>query len=105
MAREKSLPSSGLHNDDYVTASFTPLEASSKSSYVVISSLRVLLLFPCVSVALPLFALALGRSVLLLLLLLLFFLLKTSVNMPFWALFEYIQVGVIPPLKIQKKAP
>jgi len=35
MAREKSLPSSGLDDDDYVTASFTSLEASSKSSYVL----------------------------------------------------------------------
>jgi len=32
MAQKKSLLSTGLHDDDYVTASFTPLEASSKSS-------------------------------------------------------------------------
>ncbi|OQU86153.1 hypothetical protein SORBI_3003G032450 [Sorghum bicolor] len=61
------------------------------------SSLRVLLLFPCLSVALPLLALALGRSVRRLLLLL-FFLFKTFVNFcksAFLGPFEYIQMGVI----------
>jgi hypothetical protein len=35
-ARAKALPSSGLADDDYVLTSFTSLEASSKSSCVVV---------------------------------------------------------------------